>query len=251
MTSEKNKDQARLRLVVDNDSGGYRSGRSSYRGTPDAASKDSTRSAGTRPDLRHFCSAWYRTPSFAAKDCKPPPAKIARSTTASMPSSLQLAGVMSQQPSRVIALCSMRTMAADAKTAASKAFSDELNKQLGERQAPSYGRPAWLSRELKRRVKLEASVTTCQKWLGGKQIPRSWKLRKLIEGFDLEVDALMKAGNLAPETDGDEMLTELRRLWPKITDETDREALLRMAYRAAGVPVPGPAPAPRKTAAKG
>lgn len=45
------KTQARLRLVVDNelDSGGYKSGRSLWRETPDTASIGSTRSAGTRP----------------------------------------------------------------------------------------------------------------------------------------------------------------------------------------------------------
>ncbi len=45
----KKEDQARLRLVVDNDSdGGYKSGRNRWRGTPVAASIGKTRSAGTR-----------------------------------------------------------------------------------------------------------------------------------------------------------------------------------------------------------
>lgn len=51
MSSEKRRGQARLRLVVDNESSkGYKSGRKRWRGTPDTASMGSTRSAGTRPD---------------------------------------------------------------------------------------------------------------------------------------------------------------------------------------------------------
>lgn len=44
------RNQARLRLVVDNSSDGYRSGRSRWRETPETASMGSTRSAGMRPD---------------------------------------------------------------------------------------------------------------------------------------------------------------------------------------------------------
>jgi hypothetical protein len=250
--------QARLRLVVDNEresAGGYKSGRNSWRGMPDAASSGSTRSAGTRPDLRHFCNDWYRTPSFSASGCSPPPASIARST-ASMPPSLQLTGVIRQQPARVVALGSMQLVVANAKTKAEQAFAAELNKQLAQRDGPTRGRPAWLKKELKRRVKLDISLTTGQKWLGqGKlyQIPRGWKLKKLIEAFDLDVEPLMKAGDLLSEDDADEKLVALRKLWPRILDENDRDALLRMAYRSAGVPLPEAPPMTthEKVAAKG
>lgn len=259
MTSTR-KGQARLRLVVDNErgsDGGYRSGRNSWRDMPDAASTERTRSAGTRPDLRHFCTAWYRTPSLAAKGCSPPPASIAR-LTASMRRSLQLTGVIRQQPARVSGLGSMQLMVAkpeQARIRAQEAFSDELNRQLELREAPARGRPAWLKKQLKARVKLDISVTTGQKWLGGLQIPRGWKLMKLIEAFSLDVEPLMKAGDLVPGDADDDRLATLRQLWPHITDDHDRDALLRMAYRSAGIPVPEIAEAPsipsKKTASKG
>jgi hypothetical protein len=56
MSTEKPMDQARLRLVVNNDresDGGYKSGRSRWREIPDTSSIGRTRSAGTRPDESH------------------------------------------------------------------------------------------------------------------------------------------------------------------------------------------------------
>lgn len=142
-----------------------------------------------------------------------------------------------------------------ARIRAQEAFSDELNRQLESREAPVRGRPAWLKKQLKAHVKLEISVTTGQKWLGGLQIPRGWKLMKLIEAFNLDVEPLMKAGELVPADADDDRFATLRQLWPHITDDHDRDALLRMAYRSAGIPVPEIAEVisapPKKTASKG
>lgn len=81
MNGETTKTQARLRLVASNESFvGYKSGRSKWRDTPDAASMGSTRSAGTRPvasqpetvpcDLspsRRAKALWPPTASHAAR----------------------------------------------------------------------------------------------------------------------------------------------------------------------------------------
>lgn len=236
VTSQKKKHQPRLRLVVSNESLGYKSGRKSCRETPENASSESTRSAGTRPELRHFCNAWYRTPNFSDSGRRPPPAAIARST-GFMPPSLQLAGVTRQQPARVISICSMQLMVADAKEAADRAFSAELNRQLTERDVKSLGRPAQLVKDLKK-AGLKISITSCQKWLGGKQIPRGWKLRVLIETYNLDAAALMTAANISPDVEIDDQASALASLLPKIPDKADRDALVRMAYRLAGMSLP-------------
>lgn len=80
-----NKNQARLRLVVNKgESGGYKSGRSSSRDTPDTASSWSTLSAGTRLALTHLFTACGYMPSALANARCPPLARMARSIDVSM-----------------------------------------------------------------------------------------------------------------------------------------------------------------------
>lgn len=235
MSSEKQKDQARLRLVVDNDreSDGYMSGRSSCLETPEAASTDSTRSAGTRPDRRHFCSAWYRTPSFAASGCKPPPASMTRSTSP-MRGILQPLGVIRQQPPSVLTLGTMQLMVADAKRQARERFSEMLNSELARlEQAPARGRPAWLKRELKSRAKFDVTITSCQKWLGGKQIPRSSVLAIIVKTFGMNHQLLMAGEWEAPPGIADERLSEINRIWASIPDDAGKKHVLEAARIAA------------------
>lgn len=251
MSSEKQKDQARLRLVVDNDreSDGYMSGRSSCLETPEAASTESTRSAGTRPDLRHFCNAWYRTPSFAASGCKPPPASMTRSTSP-IGTILQPLGVISQQPPSVMAVGTMQLMVADAKRQARERFSAMLNAELARlAQAPLRGRSAWLKRELKARAKFDVTVTSCQKWLGGKQVPRSTVLAIIVKAFGMNHQLLMAGEWEAPPGLADERLAEINRIWASIPDETGKRHVLEAARLAARQSEPS-IPLQRKTGSR-
>jgi transcriptional regulator with XRE-family HTH domain len=80
------RNQARLRLIVDNESDGYRSGRRRWRDTPDTASIGRTRSAGIRPEASQPetvpCDL---KPSARAKALWPPTAShAARSASVDM-----------------------------------------------------------------------------------------------------------------------------------------------------------------------
>jgi hypothetical protein len=230
MATKKNKGQARLRLIRCNESvsGGYKSGRRSNRDTPDAFSSGNTRSAGTRPDFLHFWSAWYRTPNFSESGCKPPPPLIARST-GFMTATLQLKSVIGQQPSNVIGFATMQLMVAKAKKDAMALFSAMLNAEFDRLNAPKRGRPAWMKRELKTRARFETTTTSCQKWLGGQQIPRSSHLAIIVKAFGLNHQLLMAGEWEPPPGISDQHLLGIHRLWPLITDESGRKHVLEAA----------------------
>lgn len=209
--SEKN--QARLRLVVIDGvrlSRGYKSGRSSDRETPDTSSSASTRSAGTRPEARHFCTAWYRTPSFSATARRPPPPSIARST-ASMPSNLQPPVAIRQQLRVAAYFSKMQPMVVDSRQERER-FAKALNERVAREHPEERGRPQWLQKKLKefiaksgRRRKVP-SVQTCAYWLAGTKIAR-------VGNDTLLCDALgMTRGELFGET-SDARLAAIIECW--------------------------------------
>lgn len=208
--------QADLRLLVFDDSTGYRSGRNSDRGTPDSASRAKTRSAGTRPDLRHLCSAWYRTPSFSASGCKPPPALIARSTTASMPPTLQLPVALRQQPPGVALFPTIAYMAVGSPNERER-FRKALNDRVKRDHPDVRGRPVWLYNELHaytrktgRKIR-PPSKQTCAYWLAGTKIPKP-------EHITLICDALgLTRGELFGET-GDARLAAIVERWADLPE---------------------------------
>jgi len=128
----------------------------------------------------------------------------------------------------------MQLMVADAKKQAAEEFSATLNAELTKQGVPVRGRPAWFSRELKKRVKLRVSVTTCQKWLGGQQIPRTSHLKLIVKAFGLNYQVLM-AGEWEPPPGADDpLLEEIHRIWGDIRSEADRQFVVEAARRAAG-----------------
>lgn len=227
MNSENQKGQARVRLVVNNErdsDGGYMSGRSSCLETPEMASTDSTRSAGTRPDLRHFCTAWYRTPHFAANGCNPPPPEIARSTTL-MKRILQPIVATSQQPMRANRPGSMQLVIVKTKDEARAEFSRNLNKELERYGAPKRGRAEWLRKELGGVVSREAA----RKWLKAKDLPDEAHMSILIDRFGLNVQHL-RTGRWEPSPGSkDVRFVELERAWPNL-DENSRNAIMGVLH---------------------
>lgn len=238
--AKNNNDQPRIRLAwfnrefPDVDSGGYKSGRSSDRDTPEAFSRGITRSAGTRPDFLHFWRAWYRTPNFSERDCKPPPSSIARST-GFMPTTLQPKSVIGQQPSNVIGFATMQLMVVKAKKDAMERFSANFNAELTRIDAPEYGRPAWLAKELKDKAAFVVTVTSCQKWLGGLQIPRSSHLSVICRAFGFNQQQLLQGAWEPPPGYGDPMLAEFHRAWGLIRDDDERKHLVDTARILAGL----------------
>lgn len=223
MTSGKQRDQARLRLVVDNErdsDGGYMSGRSSCLGTPEMASTESTRLGGTKPDRRHFWTAWYRTPHFAANGCKPPPPSIARSTTL-MSAILQPIVASRQQPIRAARPVSMQLMVVRTKKQAREEFASNLNRELDRLNAPRRGRPGWLRERLNNIVSRES----CRKWLAGDDIPDQANMSILIDTLQLN-QQLLRTGHWEPAPSSkDQRFVELEKVWPDL-DEHEREAIM-------------------------
>lgn len=221
MISGRTRNQARLRLAIDNESsGGYRSGRSSYRGTPDTDSTESTRSAGIFPDRRHFCTAWYRTPHLDANGPSPPPPAIARSTTP-MDGILQPTVAIRQQPIRANLSDSMQLMVVRTKDEARAEFSRNLNSALDRLEAPHRGRPEWLRKQLNGIVSRES----CRKWLSGDDMPDQANMSVLIDRFGLN-QQLLRTGKWEPAPSSkDEGFRELEQAWPHL-DESAREAVL-------------------------
>lgn len=207
--------QARLRLVIDNESRGYRSGRSSCRETPDTASIESTRSAGTRPDLRHFWTAWYRTPHFAAKGCSPPPPSIARSITF-MERTLQLAVAIRQQPRGAKRFPTMQPMVAGAMNEREH-FREALNARVSREHPGVRGRPVWLHAKLLayykqngRKVKPPSKQTTAY-WLAGTKLPKPEHITMLCTALG------MTRGELFGETEDPRLALVIER-WAELPD---------------------------------
>lgn len=217
--------QARLRLVVINDSMGYKSGLNSCRETPDMASMDSTRSAGTRPERRHFCTAWYETEHRAAKGKRPPPPLIARSTTLMEPI-LQPIVALRQQPIRACQAASMQLMVVRTKEEARAEFARNLNRELDRLSAPRRGRPGWLREKLSNAVSRES----CRKWLAGEDLPDQGNMSILIDTLDLN-QQLLRTGSWEPAPSSkDQRFMELEKAWPHLEDPA-REAIM-MVLRA-------------------
>lgn len=235
----KNKNQARLRLVTDNkdlrdaDSGGYKSGRSSCLGTPDAASTQSTLSAGTRPDLRQRCTAWYRTPQCSASEPSPLTPSIARST-GFMQVNLQPIVARSQQSIRGLDLATMQLMVATTKKQAREEFSKNLNRELDRLKAPQRGRPKWLQKELKNIVTYES----CRKWLKGLDIPDQGNLSVLVDTLGLNQQYLRTGTWESAPGASDNRFSELQKIWPDL-DEKYQDHLVetaRMGRKASSPP---------------
>jgi len=211
------KGQARLRLVVDNEresDGGYMSGRSSCLETPDAASTDRTRSAGTRPVRRHFWTAWYRTPHFSANGCNPPPPSIARSTTL-MGATLQLPVAIRQQPQVVSLFPNMQLMVAAGKTERER-FQEALNARVAREHKEERGRAVWLYDHLVKYGKTHRNAPSfskalCGYYITGKKIPTGDRVGALCDALG------MSRGELFGEAH-DPRLAAIIRKWAELPE---------------------------------
>lgn len=230
----KKKHQARLRLVVSNESsGGYISGRSSCLGTPETFSTSNTLRGGI-PDRRHLEIACNDTPHLDANCVRPPPPLIARSITF-MPPSLQPIVGNRQQPMRAERSASMQLVVVKTKIEAREEFSRNLNRELDRLQAPKRGRPDWLRKQIGEIVSRE----TCRKWLQGKDMPDEANSSVLIDRLGLNYQFL-RTGRWEPSPGAKDLrFSELEKAWPHL-DEGIREAILSVAR--AGKPVPAEKP---------
>lgn len=237
MTKGKSLDQARMRLVVDNEresDGGYISGRTLYRGTPDSASAFNTRLGGT-PVLRHFCTAWCETPILAANENRPPAPAMTSSTTL-MGAILQPIVAIRQQPIRAARSVSMQLVVVKTKIEARAEFSRNLNRELDRLNAPKRGRPEWLRQQIGEIVSRE----TCRKWLQAKDMPDEAHSSVLIDRLGLNYQFL-RTGRWEPSPGAKDLrFTELEKAWPTL-DEGIREAILSVAR--AGRPATAEKPA--------
>lgn len=228
-------DQPRLRLVVNNEreerdsSGGYMSGRSSCRETPETSSTNSTRSAGTLPDLRHFWTAWWVTLQRRANWISPPPFTIARPTGPAalravdsfMDDSVQSIVAISQPPMRARVAGTVQFMVASpAKDEARELFSKNLNAELSAQEAPDRGRPDWLRRKLLSDGRLKVSRETCRKWLAGLDIPDQAHMSILISVFRLNLQKLRTGTWEPPPGAHDENFVRLVKAWPDLDDRS-------------------------------
>lgn len=183
---------AHVRLVFSReDSSGYKSGLSSERGTRETFSTANTRSAGM-PARRHFCTAWYDTPSALAKALSPPAPLIARTTADSvMQQNVQPIVAFRQQRMRAFQLGSMQRMVVRTKKDAKEAFANALNKFLERREVPVRGRASWLYDRLKAHARQEVvSYESCRKWIKGLDIPDQGNLTILCEAIGATRDDL-------------------------------------------------------------
>lgn len=220
------KNQALLRLIGPNEcpefesDTGYKSGRSSWRGTPDSASIASTRSAGTTPRRDHLLTASYEMPHFLAKADRPPPASMARST-AFMGGILQPIVANGQQPELAGHRVSLQLMVVRSKEEAREEFSRNLNRELDRLQAPRRGRPDWLRKQLGNAVSRES----CRKWLAGKDLPDQTNLSILIDRLQLN-EQYLRTGAWGPAPGSkDQRFVELEKAWPGLNDEA-RDAII-------------------------
>ena len=235
--------QARLRLVVCNESpGGYRSGLSSCLDTPEMLSTKSTRFGGT-PDRRHFETAWCDMPHLEANRSSPPPPLIARSTTSGfMDESLQPIVGKRQQPIRAGCPDSMQVMVVRTKNEAREEFARNLNRELDRLGAPRRGRPGWL----RERINGVVSRESCRKWLAGEDLPDQANMSILIDALGLN-QQLLRTGQWEPAPSSrDERFVELEKAWPDLDDEA-RDAIIGV-LRAMKPAPPSAASARRKRA---
>jgi hypothetical protein len=216
-----------LRLVIDNErddadsepGGGYMSGRNSWRGTPEISSTVRTRSAGIRPDRRHFWTAWYRTPHLVAKGKRPPPPEIARST-ALMTRNLQLPVALRQQP-RVVALFpTMQPMVASSQTERER-FAKALNERIAKDHPDKWGRAVWLHDTLRdfwkrtgKKGKL-VSAATCGYWVAGTKLPKAEHVTMLCSALGMTRDELFGGHGDA----GDPRLALIIERWDELPEE--------------------------------
>jgi hypothetical protein len=227
VSGPKTSNQARLRLVVDNESsGGYISGRSSCLGTPEILSTNSTLLGGT-PDLRHLEMACSETPHLDASFVSPPPPSMARSITSAstfMPPSLQPIVGNRQQPIRAERSDSMQLVVVKTKIEAREEFSRNLNKELDRLQAPKRGRPIWLRKQIGEIVSRE----TCRKWLQAKDMPDEAHMSVLIDRLGLN-HQFLRTGRWESSPGAKDMrFAEIEKAWPHL-DEGIREAILSVA----------------------
>lgn len=228
---------ARLRLVTVDGvliSTGYKSGRSSSRGTPDLADSGTTRSAGTRL-FNHFWTAWYRTPKASAVARTPPNSSIAR-CTAVMGDNLQLPVANSQQLPVIIFSNSMQPMVVNAEKER-KRFVDALNARVERDHPDTRGRPQWLHGKLKqyrdrtdRRSKV-VSVATCAYWLNGKKIAGLANASMLCGALDMTRDELFGATE-------DPLLSELVDRWKDIPDNVKNAISALILQKPAAIQKP-------------
>lgn len=205
--------QALLRLLVFDDSTGYRSGRSSWRETPESFSTSSTRRGGM-PERRHLETAWCDNPHLEAMLKSPPPPSIARSTT-SMAGILQPIVAISQQPMRAPGADSMQLMVVRTKEEARAEFARNLNRELERLEAPRRGRAGWLRERLGKVVSRES----CRKWLAGEDLPDQGNMSILIDTLGLN-QQLLRTGRWEPAPSSkDERFLELEKAWPELDNE--------------------------------
>lgn len=228
------KNQPQLRLVIggtgSQEDCGYKSGLSSCLETPDTRSTVSTRSAGTFPERRHFCTAWYRTPHKFAKEPSPPAPEIARST-AFMEESMQPIVAFGQQPILADPHRTMQLMVVRTKDEARQEFARNLNAQLNAQEAPKRGRPEWLRGKIGRIVSRES----CRKWLAGEDMPDQTNMSILIESLGLNEQQL-RIGRWSPPPPGsqDERLAKLTKSWPSLPDKVQNAIMAVLETASAG-----------------
>lgn len=213
------KNQPRLRLVVVNEEttsdveAGYKSGRSSCREMPETRSTVNTRSAGIRPERRHFWTAWYFTPQLEAKAPKLSAPEMARST-AFMDESMQPIVALSQQPLRAHARRRIQPMVVRNKEEAREEFAKNLNIALDNQKAPKRGRADWLRTKIGKIVSRES----CRKWLAGEDMPDQGNLSVILEVLGLNEQQLRTGKWSAPPGNQDERLTRITKSWPSLPE---------------------------------
>jgi hypothetical protein len=230
------KDQPQLRLVVSKDeestgsAGGYRSGRNACLETPETRSTVNTRSAGTFPERRHFCTAWYRTPHLAANEPSPPAPSIASATG---PLSTNDSGVMNvsmqpivasgQQPIRAVPGRTMQLMVVRNKIEARKEFAKNLNVELDLQKVPRRGRAGWLQAKIGKIVSRES----CRKWLAGEDMPDQGNLSVLITALGINEQKLRVGQWSPPPGAHDERLSLITKKWPHLPSKA-QDAIMAM-----------------------
>lgn len=233
------KNQPILRLVFSrNESSGYKSGRSSEGGTPDAAEKANTRSAGTFRWRRQRCNAWYRTPNLSAADISPPALSIALSTTL-MDSNIQRIVAIGQQPIRVISRDNIQPMVVNDKAEQRNQFSERLRRLLVEHHSAPEGRGLiqWFYDDMKRRNKGAEVVSyeSCRKWLTGKDVPAEVNLGIVCTTYGFNSNYLRTGvgSEMSSSDEGfnDSPIAQITRDWHLLTDEG--QIMLQDAHRLA------------------
>lgn len=244
--------------VPDSD-GGYRSGRSSERETPEMDSRARTRSAGTLPLDSHLYTAWYRTPHSEATFDTPPAPMIARPTgvpgigdssgpagkvcAVSMHHKLQPIVASRQQPEVSGGSSSMQPMVVSTKEQVRAAFAGRLNALLERRGVKKWGRPARLYEILKAHNGGEqvVSKTACQNYLNGDDLPDEANKAILADALQVSQWELYEDPARLP----DPATIELLRYWNKLSD-SKRGFVLQAAKVASGDTLSTPTAAPEE-----